>query len=71
MFVEIKVHDILGREVKTLLNQEAGPGVESIRWDGKSNHAEDAVSGVYFCIMKAVSKSGAIQRAMRKLVLLR
>jgi hypothetical protein len=48
--VEIKLYDILGREVKTLVNNE-----EKIRWRYKLEFdAAGLASGVYFYRMRAV-----------------
>jgi len=46
--VIIKVFDLLGREVRTLVNEELNPGTYSIRFD-----ASGLSSGVYFYRMKA------------------
>lgn len=48
-FVTMKVYDVLGREVATLVNEKTEPGEYTIQWDG-SNQA----SGVYFCRVQAV-----------------
>lgn len=40
----VTVHDLLGREVATLVNEEKSPGTYSVMWD-----AGDVASGVYFC----------------------
>jgi len=42
-FVSLKVYDMLGREVATLVNEQRTPGRYSIRWN-----AEGVASGVYF-----------------------
>jgi flagellar hook assembly protein FlgD len=39
----IKIYDILGREVSTLVNEQLKPGTYEVNWDG-SNFA----SGIYF-----------------------
>ena len=46
--VEIKVLDVLGREVTTLLNEEKPAGAYTVRWD-----ADGVASGVYFYRLKA------------------
>ncbi|MCG6960030.1 T9SS type A sorting domain-containing protein, partial [bacterium BMS3Abin03] len=46
--VTIKVYDILGREVQTLVDQQLQPGFYSVQFDG-SNLA----SGIYFYRIKA------------------
>jgi outer membrane protein assembly factor BamB/fibronectin type 3 domain-containing protein len=46
--VNLIVYDILGREVKTLLNQKEQPGYKSIRWNGKNNAGQKVSAGMYF-----------------------
>jgi hypothetical protein len=41
--VNIKIYDLLGREIETLINEEKSPGRYKVRFDG-SNLA----SGLYF-----------------------
>lgn len=45
--VHIVVHDLLGREVRTLLRQSVEPGRHQLRWNGGEIH-----SGVYFVTMR-------------------
>jgi serine protease len=47
-FVTLKVFDVLGREVITLVNSVNQPGVHTVRWDATS-----FPSGVYFYRMEA------------------
>jgi len=44
----MKIYDILGREVVTLVHEVLGSGRHSVRWD-----ASGVASGVYFCRMTA------------------
>lgn len=47
--VELKVYDLLGREVRTLINGESlNPGYHTIRWDGRNDYGTSVSSGVYF-----------------------
>lgn len=48
--ISLKVFDVLGREVATLLNEEKQPGVYSIYWD-----ASNFSSGIYFARLHAGS----------------
>ena len=43
-FAALKVYDILGREVGTLVNENMSPGVHTATWD-----ASGMASGVYYC----------------------
>jgi hypothetical protein len=46
--VTLKVYDLLGQEVETLLNQKKPPGYYTVTW-----YARDKASGVYFYQLKA------------------
>lgn len=46
--VSLKVYDITGRLVKTLVSENKAPGVYSVTWDGKDNTNLKLASGVYF-----------------------
>jgi len=45
--VSLKIYDILGREVRTLLNSEQTAGVHKVTWDGKNNFGTKVASGTY------------------------
>lgn len=60
-YVTLKVFDILGREVATLVNAQQKAGYKSVQWN-----ASTVASGVYFCRMEAGSFTG-----VKKLLLLR
>ncbi|MBI5477155.1 MAG: T9SS type A sorting domain-containing protein [Ignavibacteriales bacterium] len=51
-FVTLKVYDILGQEVATLVNDVKQPGEYSVSWN-----AEGLPSGIYFCKISAGSPS--------------
>ena len=59
--VTLKVFDILGREVATLVNEQKSPGTYTVQWDATGN-----ASGVYIYRLTAGSYSST-----RKLLLLR
>ncbi|MBN2411624.1 T9SS type A sorting domain-containing protein [candidate division KSB1 bacterium] len=46
--VKLSIFDILGHEVKTLVNQSFSPGIHSVTWDGRDEAGEIVASGVYF-----------------------
>ncbi len=60
-FTSLKVFDLLGREVATLVNEEKTPGTYTMTWD-----ATGMLGGVYFYRLTAGDFS-----AVRKLILLR
>ncbi len=51
-FVTIKVYDILGKKISTLVNEEKNPGIYKIRFSG-----ENLSSGIYFYVMTANGKN--------------
>jgi hypothetical protein len=44
----LRVYDLLGREVATLVNELKSPGEYTVTWDGKSSDGRQVSSGVYF-----------------------
>ena len=46
--ISIIIYDIMGREVKTLMDQVQIKGMHTIDWNGKSEYGEFVSTGVYF-----------------------
>jgi hypothetical protein len=44
----LKIYNILGREIKTLVDEEKRSGMYQVTWDGKDETGRDVASGVYF-----------------------
>tara|TARA_Y100001970_G_scaffold287612_1_gene412720 strand:- start:6175 stop:7974 length:1800 start_codon:yes stop_codon:yes gene_type:complete len=49
--VNISIYNVLGQEIKTLVNEVQEYGYHSISWNGKDNFGRDMASGVYFTRM--------------------
>ena len=45
--VMIKIYDMLGREVKTLVSEEQMPGVYNVLWNGDNNSGVNVATGIY------------------------
>lgn len=54
--VSLKIYDVLGREIRTLVNQTQLAGTRSVVWDGKNNHGKVIGSGIYFYRLQSKSK---------------
>lgn len=54
-FVTLKVYDILGNEVSTLVNEEKQPGVYEVEFSVGQDSSPDIASGIYFYQLKADS----------------
>ncbi len=51
--VELKIYNLLGDEVKTLVQNDQDPGFYSIEWDGKNNQGKKVTAGTYIYRLKA------------------
>jgi len=51
--VELKVFNILGQAVKTLVNQEQAAGYYQVVWDGKDQTGQPVSTGIYLYQIKA------------------
>ena len=47
--VTARIYDILGRTVRTLLDERLDAGVHSVQWDGHDRRGNALPSGVYYC----------------------
>ena len=64
--VTVKVFDLLGAEIATLVNGKMAAGPHALKWDGR-NHAGQAVpSGVYFCQMVTADYTRTIKMTLLK-----
>lgn len=51
--VSLKIYDVVGRLVKTLINESKEPGYYTIHWHGKDDRERKASAGVYFYRIQA------------------
>jgi hypothetical protein len=71
-YVTIRVYDVLGRLVRTLVSQSLKAGFHSVTWDGRDENGHPLSSGVYLCFMTASEGDRRMQGQFvetRKLVL--
>jgi flagellar hook assembly protein FlgD len=62
----VKIYDILGREIKTLVSGFKSAGRHKVIWDGRDEQGGYISSGVYFCRMTAGSFSKTIKIVLTK-----
>ena len=65
-FINIKIFDVKGALVRTLVNEYKAPGVYHALWDGKNESGHSVSSGIYFYRLQ-----GDTVMKTKKLVLLR
>ncbi len=63
--VSIKVYNILGKEIKQLLQEKLPSGEHSIQWDGKGDEGNTLPSAIYFIQMTA----GSYQKTIKTILL--
>jgi hypothetical protein len=63
--VSIKVYNVLGKEIKQLLQENLPSGEHNIQWDGKGNEGSTLPSGIYFIQMIA----GSYQKTIKTILL--
>ena len=50
--VQLKVYNILGEVIISLVDEEQPAGNYTVRWDGKDENSRPVVSGVYLCCLQ-------------------
>ena len=53
----LKVYNLIGQEIITLVNKEQYAGNYSIIWNGKDNHNKQVSSVTYFYVLKTENHS--------------
>ena len=63
--VVISIYNVLGQEIKSLVNKELDYGYHSVSWDGTDRLGKSVASGVYFTLMR----SGGFSQSKKMLLL--
>lgn len=53
--INLSVYDMLGKKVKTLINEPLGPNSYNVKWNGTNDYGRLVPSGVYFYLLKSES----------------
>jgi len=70
--VTLTIYDLMGREVRTLVQGEVPAGFQLARWNGKDSQGNPLPSGMYLVQLLARSQTGnKVYTRTRKLVLLK
>lgn len=64
--ITLKIYNMVGQEVKTLIDKTLPAGVYSVEWDGKDQYGNIVSTGIYFYKIEAEGFS-----ATRKMILLK
>ena len=52
-FVSINIFDLMGREIKSLVNKKQIAGFRSIQWDATNNSGQPVSAGMYIYTIQA------------------
>jgi hypothetical protein len=71
--VELKIYDILGREITALLKEEYHAGVHTVEWNGKNDFGSSVSSGMYIYRITATPIGGQAEKFVqsKKMLLLK
>lgn len=69
--IVIKVYNILGQDIRTLVDKQQEAGNYLIQWDGKDENGKLVPSGLYFYQMKAFTKDGMDFQKITKMSLIK
>jgi hypothetical protein len=71
--VQIKVYDVLGKEVATLINEQKSIGKYKVVWNGTDYYGNKVSSGVYMYRIQTISLSSKARSfsAVKKMVLIK
>ena len=68
--VALAIYDILGREVRTLVDESVRAGKHTITWDARDNQGRALASGMYLVTLTSPTEGG-VKTETRKMVVLR
>ncbi|MDA0746458.1 MAG: DUF5011 domain-containing protein [bacterium] len=51
--VRLTIYNVLGQEMRVLVNEGQGPGMHTVRWDGKDAFGRQVTSGLYLYRLEA------------------
>lgn len=66
MRIVAAIYDVLGRRVRTLLDEDVAPGRRELHWDGRGARGNTVGSGIYFARL-----TSAMGQCVSRVVLLR
>lgn len=67
--VSVKVYDILGKEITTLLEKELSPGSHTIDWEAKDSSGQLLSSGVYLIKFNATNSNSNFIKTIKTVLI--
>ncbi|MFQ5771222.1 MAG: FlgD immunoglobulin-like domain containing protein [bacterium] len=69
-FVTIKIYNLLGNEVATLVHEEKVPGSYEVTWNGRNSKGEGVASGIYLYKLVIAGKNSEHFSETKKMILM-
>ncbi|MCK5738064.1 carboxypeptidase regulatory-like domain-containing protein, partial [bacterium] len=69
--VSLSIFNLLGQEIRSLMEQSQVAGVHAVKWDGRNNAGLQVPSGLYFYRLRAVDAGGNKFQQIRKMTLMK
>ncbi len=69
--VTLRVYNILGQMVRTLVDGPREPGEHRVVWDGRDDRGKEVSSGIYLCLLRAENGRRRVLTNVRKLMLVK
>jgi hypothetical protein len=67
----LRVYNILGQVVRTLVDGPQESGEHRVVWDGRDDRGKEVTSGIYLCLLRAENRRERVLTNVRKLMLVR
>ncbi len=65
----VRIYDVAGRVVRTLVDEQVEIGVYTYRWDGRAESGEKLAGGVYFCRLQAEQEGREVDKIIKMVLL--
>ena len=62
-YAQVEIFDVLGQQVRVLVDGELGAGFHRMEWDGRNSAGEAVANGVYLCRLTSTGRK-LVQRMM-------
>jgi flagellar hook assembly protein FlgD len=50
-YISVSIFSATGIKIRTLVNENQGPGYQSLTWDGCSDNGTPVTRGIYICLL--------------------
>ncbi|MCP4710809.1 MAG: hypothetical protein GY869_19470, partial [Planctomycetes bacterium] len=67
----LKIYNITGQAIKTLINDHKTTGLHSVSWDGKNKHGQSVAPGIYFYRLRVDSAGQVGFEQTKRMVLIK